>query len=267
MVACLVRNPALYTAQLQAGNGLIPETRILLELWERGMSTTDLYQRTLASGYFPSMTARRLRNIVSEGFVARYVREGDSPARYLKRLLPTLTSAELQQLCLIFTCRAQEIFGDFIRQVYWVRYSAGDRELSNPTARLFIERAIDSGRMVKPWSEETIKRIAGSLTGCCADYGFLESGARSKRRFLNVRVLDKVAIYLAYDLHFQGIGDRALLHHPDWKIFGLEPSDVLAELKRLSLDGWFIVQSGGELVRISWKYDSMEVLCDVLIGR
>ena len=99
------------------------------------------YQRTLASGYFPSMTARRLRNIVSEGFVARYVREGDSPARYLKRLLPTLTSAELQQLCLIFTCRAQEIFGDFIRQVYWVRYSAGDRELSNPTARLFIERA------------------------------------------------------------------------------------------------------------------------------
>jgi hypothetical protein len=267
MVAYLVEHPARYTAQLQAGLGLIPETQVLLQLWEQGMSAPDLYRRALESGHFPMMTARRLRNLVVEGFAARYLREGDAPARYMKILLPTLTSAELQQLCLLLTCRSQSIVRDFIHQVYWVRYAAGDRELLNETARLFIERAIDHGRMIKPWSEETIGRIAGSLTGCCADYGLLESGARRKRRFLNIRLLDKIAVYLAYDLHFQGLSDQTLLHHEDWQIFGLEASDVLAELKRLSLEQWFIVQSGGQLVRIGWKYKSMEALCHVLSGR
>lgn len=266
MVAYLVAHPARYTAQLQAGLGLIPETQVLLQLWEPGMSAPDLYRRALESGHFPMMTARRLRNLVVEGFAARYLREADAPAGYMKILLPTLTSEELQQLCLLFTCRAQAIVGDFIRQVYWVRY-AGDRELLNETARRFIERAIGHGRMIKPWSEKTIGRIAGGLTGCCADYGLLEGGARRKRRFLNIRLLDKIAVYLAYDLHFQGLSDQALLHHEDWQIFGLEASDVLAELKRLSLEQWFVVQAGGQLVRMGWKYESMETLCHVLSGR
>ncbi len=267
MVAYLVEHPARYTARLQAGLGLIPETRILLQLWEPGMAAPDLYRRALASGHFLMITARRLRNLVAEGFAARYLCEADVPARYLKMLLPTLTSEELQQLCLLLTCRSQSIVRDFIHQVYWVRYAAGDRELLNETARNFIERAIDRGRMIKPWSEETIGRIAASLTGCCADYGLLEGGAKRKRRFLNIRLLDKVAVYLAYDLHFQGLSDQALLHHEDWQIFGLESSDVLAELKRISLEQWFIVQSGGQLVRMGWKYESLEALCYVLSGR
>jgi hypothetical protein len=266
MVAYLVEHPARYTAQLQAGLGLIPETQILLQLWDRGMSASDLYRRALESGYFPMMTARRLRNLVVEGFAARYLCGGDTPAYYMKMLLSTQTSEEFQQLCLLFTCRSQAIVGDFIRQVYWVRYAAGDRELRNETARQFVERAIDQGRMIKPWSDETISRIAGSLTGCCADYGLLEGGVRRKRCFQNVRLLDRVAVYLAYDLHFQGLSDQSLLHHEDWQIFGLEASDVLAELKRISLEQWFIVQSGGQLVRIGWKYESMEALCHVFSG-
>lgn len=266
MAAYLAEHPARYTAQLQAGLGLIPETQVLLQLWEQGMSPTDLYRRALESGHFPMMTARRLRNLVIEGFSARYLRTGDAAAWHMKMWMPTLAPDEFQQLCLLFTCRAQTIVGDFIRQVYWVRYVAGDRELRNETARQFVERAIDHGRMTKPWSEETIGRIAGSLTGCCADYGLLEGGVRRKRCFLNVRLLDKVAVYLAYDLHFQGLSDQSLLHHEDWQIFGLEAIDVLAELKRISLEQWFIVQSGGQLVRIGWKYESMEALGHVFSG-
>jgi hypothetical protein len=39
--------------------------------------------------------------------------------------------------------------------------------------------------------------------------------------------------------------------------------DVIDELKRLSLKGHLIVQAAGDVVRIGWKHQSMEALCDV----
>lgn len=53
-----------YTTQLQAGLGLVQETRLLLNLWSPGMSSPALYLAALNSGQFPNVSARRLRNIV-----------------------------------------------------------------------------------------------------------------------------------------------------------------------------------------------------------
>lgn len=119
---------ALYTAKLQAGLGLMAETKLLLQIWEPGMTVPLLYREALASGQFPNVTARRLRNIVAECFAPRYLSNDAAPVYHLKVLLPTLSSEELQQFLLLFTCRANVILADFIRQVYWPRYAAGDRE-------------------------------------------------------------------------------------------------------------------------------------------
>ena len=69
-----------YTTQLQAGLGLITETRQLLELHEPGLSVAALTERALASGRFPLVTARRLRNIVAECFAPRYLRSPNTAA-------------------------------------------------------------------------------------------------------------------------------------------------------------------------------------------
>ena len=73
----------------------------------------------------------------------------------------------------------------------------------------------------------------------------------------------QASAYLAYELHFSGVGDNALLSHADWELFGLAREDVLEEIKRLSLKGLLIVQSAGDVVRIGWKQKDMEALCDV----
>jgi hypothetical protein len=92
----------------------------------------------------------------------------------------------------------------------------------------------------------------------------LERGLRSARRILPFRVASTVAAYLAYELHFAGFGDNALLSHEDWQLFGLGREDVLEELKRLSLKGLLIVQAAGDVIWISWKHQDIEALCDVL---
>ena len=237
---------------------------MLLDLWEPGISANQLHQVALKSGRFPTVTARRLRNIVVECFAPRYLVAGGMPAKHLKRLAPTISTADLTQLLLVFTSRANPIFGDFVRHVYWSRYAGGYTQITNDDARVFVERGIDDGKTVKRWSESTVRRVSAYLTGCCADYGMLERGLRSTRRIIPFRISPSVAAYLAYELHFAGVGDNALLMHEDWQLFGLAREDVLEEIKRLSLKGLLIVQIAGDVIRISWKQPDMESLCNVL---
>lgn len=253
-----------YTTQLQAGLGLINETKTLLELWSPGMSANQLHQVALASGRFPTVTARRLRNIVAECFAPRYLVAGGAPAAHLKRLAATLPTTELTQLMLIFSSRASPLLGDFIRQVYWARYAGGYTQITNDDARALITRGIHDGKTVKRWSDTTVRRVSAYLTGCCADYGMLERGRRSSRRILPFRIAPSVATFLAYELHFSGVADNALLTHEDWQLFGLARADVLENLKRLSLMGRLIVQAAGDMIRIGWQQHDMEALCDVL---
>ena len=254
----------IYTSQLGAGLGLVVETKTLLDLWSPGMSATQLNQVALESGRFPTVTARRLRNIVAECFAPRYLVLGGAPAAHLKRLSAALPTADLKQLMLLFTCRANPILGDFVRQVYWTRYAGGYSQITNADARVFVERSIDDGKTAIRWSEKSTKNVAGYLTGCCADYGMLERGQKTSRQIITFRVSQSVAAYLAYELHFAGVGDNALLTHEDWQLFGLAREDVLEEIKRLSLKGLLIVQAAGDVIRISWKQQDMEALCDVL---
>ena len=80
--------------------------------------------------------------------------------------------------------------------------------------------------------------MASYLTGCCADYGLLESGQKSARKILPFLLESTVAVYLAYDLHSAGLGDNSIISHPDWGLFGLDRKAVRDELKRVSLHGY-----------------------------
>lgn len=253
-----------YTTQLGAGLGLVEETKTLLDLWSPGMSAVQLHHIALESGRFPTVTARRLRNIIFECFAPRYLVTDGAPAEHLKRLFAQHSTSDLTQLMFVFTSRANPILGDFVRQVYWARYAGGYTHITNDDARKFVERGIDDGKTVKRWSETMVKRVSAYLTGCCADYGLLERGQKTSRRIIPFRISPLAAAFLAYELHFSGVGDNALLTHEDWKLFGLEREDVLEEIKRLSLKGLLIVQVAGDVIRISWKQQDMEALCDVL---
>ncbi len=259
-----MQDVALYTTQLQAGLGLVHETTTLLDCWQPGMAAPELYRIALESGAFPNLSARRLRNIVAECFAPRYLRGDGPPARYLQQLKPALSSAELNQLYFLYTCRANPILGDFVRVVYWDCYSSGAEMVGNLDAAAFITRAIDDGKTAKRWSESTVKRVSTYLIGTCGDYGLLGKATRNGRRISPFRIAPVVGTYLAYDLHFQGKSDGRALADEDWELFGLAADDVRDELKRLALRGQLIVQSAASITRISWKWRSMQEFVDVL---
>lgn len=237
---------------------MITETIALLGLWRPGMDVPNLFETALSSGRFPNVSARRLRNVVAECFAPRYLVHDAAPARLLQALSKSTSTRDLQQLMFLFTCRANVILGDFVREVYWGAYTAGRNELSNDTARDFVVQAISSGKTSKQWAESTVRRLAAYLTGCCADFGLVEHSAGRTRRILPCHIESRVSASLAYDLHFSGVGDNSLATHEDWALFGLDRAEVVAELRRLSLKGLFVIQSAADAIRISWPLKTIE---------
>jgi hypothetical protein len=258
-------DPAAYTTQLQAGLGLVPETQKLLALWTPELGGQDLYKAALSSGRFSNVTARRLRNIVLEGFGPRYLVENGKPAQLLKTVVGKMSKADFRTLCFVFTCRANTVLGDFVRQVYWPAYSAGKSSLNKREALSFVRAAVSNGLTFAPWSESTISRVAGYLLGACADFGLLGPNKAGVRSIESFRISPTVASFLAHELHFQGLGDNALLRRIEWEWLGLDPKDALEELKRLSLRGEVVVQSAARSTRVSWKYKSIEGLADGIL--
>lgn len=259
---------APYTTQLQAGLGMIPETLDLLRLWEPGMIPARLAEKAIEEGLFSRATARRARNLASEMFAPRYLGNQGQAASWMKFLLDHQFSHEaMQQLCFLYTARAQSIFRDFVLEVYWNKYSAGAATIARSEAENFVLRALDSGRMKARWSETTIKRVSGYLLGCCADFGLLAPVGRARRAIQRFSIRPEAALYLVHELHFSGLGDAALVQHADWSLFGFTPGEVLRCLKDLSHKGHFLIQSSGELVQVSWKYRSMNECLHALTQR
>lgn len=252
-----------YTTQLQAGLGLIDETKQLIHVYQSGMSVSMLYEAALGSGRFPLVTARRLRNIVAECFAPRYMRN-QSVVIHIKSLVDRFTTAELNQLLFIYTARANLVLADFVREVYWPHYSAGRNDLLLEDARSFVANSVREGKTQKPWSDTTIKRISSYLMGCCTDYGLLTITGHNQRSITAYRILPKVATYLTYDLKFSGLSDSQILSSSDWHLFGLEHDDVQDQLKRMSLKGLLIFQAASDVVHIGWRYKNMEELIDVI---
>jgi hypothetical protein len=248
-----------YTTQLGAGLGMIQETFDLLRLWQPGDTPKQLCDKTIGTGVFSRATARRARNIVIEMFAPRFLADGGKSAAYLKCLVESNIAADdLTQLFFLYTARAQLIFADFVIDVYWPRYSAGATRLGRVDAETFIYRALDNGRMQKRWAESMIKRVAGYLLGCCADFGLLSDAGTSERAIKRFSIRPKVALYLTHDLHFSGLTDFALTRHSNWRLFGFEAQEVVNQIKGLAHDGHLIVQSAADLVHIAWKYRCME---------
>jgi hypothetical protein len=247
-----------YNTALAKGHGIIEETLALLEIWEPDMTTQHLAEITIRKGLLRRATAKRTKDLVTRVFAPRYLIDDALPAKNLKILINSgVKTTSLEQLFFIYTARANAILHDFVCEVYWSKYSAGATHIATEDAHRFLENAYSIGKLSKRWSEEMTSRVARGLYGCLADFGLGENAKKSNRKILPPIINALTSLYIAHDLHFVGHSDNGILDNPDWKLFGLERPEVVRELQRVSNDH-FILQYSGELMRISWNYQSME---------
>jgi Putative inner membrane protein (DUF1819) len=253
----------LYDVNLAKGQGMIPETVLLLNIWQPGVSALELRNKVVANGVLSKATAYRASDIVTRVFARRYVDETGSPAKWLKRLLDGGWQGDrLSQLLLIYTARENLILRDFINDVYWPHYRAGASLIHRQEGMNFLKSAWSAGRLRNRWSDAMQAKVVRYLFAALTDFRMLRDLPKKRREILPFTVLPTTTAYLAHELHFEGLSDSKLINHPDWALFGLDQYAVLQELRKISPH--LIVQSAGDLVRITWTYKSVEDFIDAI---
>ncbi len=255
-----------YTTELSKGQGAIPEMLAVLDAWEVGMKVVDLKQKVLETGAIARATAVRVKDIVGRVYSSRFLRNDAKPAINMKRLIEGgLRPSQLTQIFLIYTCRANDILHDFICDVYWPKYGAGSTYITRQDALDFLETSTTMGIISPRWSETMMMRVARYLTGCLTDFGMAGVDKGGKRELQPFTISSLATLYLSHEIHFSGANDNTIIEHPDWKLFGFESRDVVNELQRIATPH-FIPQYSGDLLRVSWKYKTMEEALDAIIA-
>ena len=254
-----------YTTNLAKAQGIIPETYELLDLWEPGMSGSELSGRVKETGALGKPTHVRMEDVVTRGFARRYLIKDSQPASWLKRLIERGASrAFVRQLMLIYTARANPILHDFVREVYWRKNLTATREITKADARDFIERAISVDRIDPPWSEAMRERVARYLLGTLEDFQMTEEVRNGRRRIRAPIILPQTTVYLAHELHFSGLTEEQITTHLDWGLFRLTPVEVIGLLQKAAAQGHLFLQHSGAVLRIEWHYADMESVIDAI---
>lgn len=253
---------------LAKGQGMTSETIQLLKNWTEGMSAVELKRHVIAEGLLPKATNYRTSDLVSRVFAPRYLTNGAMAAKNLKRLLSLGVAADrLLQLFLIYTARANLILRDFITDVYWPHYNAGSRMLQKSDVVAFLKAAQVTGKMPNKWSDAVRLHASRDVLSALTDFKLTRDMPQGRREIVPYNIQPITTLYLAHEVHFNGRSDQAVLDHPDWKLFGLDRRKVLDELRKVADEGHFIVQFSGDLLRVSWKYKTMEECLDGIAQR
>ena len=266
MIAPNAEHGVMYTQALSKGGALLAETRILVQAWHPGEPNAAFAERVLREDLLGRATARRVLDIVRV-FTLRFLTSSDAPARHLRRLVVNDASRQIfNDVVFYYTALQDDLLRDFILLHYWPAVREGRLTISNQDVRHLILEAEQDGRIRTPWSAEIKRDMAGRVLITLTDFGLLRPLQPAKREVIPYRPADGTIVYMAYLLHENGITDSSLAEHSAWALFGLQAEDVWNRLEVLAGDGWFIVQSAGRVVRITWKYQSVEDVVNALSG-
>ena len=104
--------------------------------------------------------------------------------------------------------------------------------------------------------------MASGLLKTLVDFGYVAQGRGIVRPITPPRVLPETVCFIAYEARERGVPDSAIIDDPAFSLFGLDRFGALEEFKQQSGKGKLIVQSSGDLTRVSFNYSTMEDFID-----
>jgi len=244
-----------YNSNLLKGTGLVQEMLVLIEAYNKKESSLEFQKRVLEQGILTKSTENRVIDIVRNVFSDRFLEYDINVPGALSKMRDNYVSIEvIIQLFYLYTCRANPILADFVKDIYFPAIKKGYPKLNTNDPKDFIRNALSDGRIPNSWSESTINKVSEHMIASLIDFKLID---RSKN-ITPLRIIDLTANYLAHELHFRGYSDNEIWQHEDWKLFGNEPRDVINILERISFQGTFLFQFSGELLKLSWNNKSMD---------
>ena len=155
-------------------------------------------------------------------------------------------------LNVLYCARDNAVFYDYVLQELNMLKKEKKVLVPKESSVNFVRKIAESGDV--KWGEKIQNRLASYLKTLLVEFNFTDK----KGTILPFDIANFTVLYLMHELHFAGLSDVAIWNHEDWQLFGLDKYGVQEKILELNLKGGYIALCTGDLMTISWNYQTME---------
>lgn len=242
-----------YNSNLAKGCGMIEETLTLLSLYDEGMTKATLVDYVHQNNSLSKCTEKRSKDIVNLVFYPRFIKCDSRIPSWLKAIRNRgVMLPQFKQLLMLYCARDNAIMYDYIVSQLNVLRASGNNHIKREDIRQYIDSVVAEGKA--SWGESICHKQTSYIKAVLMDFDLVDK----RNNILPYEIANTTVLYLMHELHFRGFSDMAIWHHEDWVLFGLDKYQVQEKIMNLNLKGGYIAQCSGELLTISWNYQTME---------
>jgi len=253
-----------YSSALSSKGALLNETLAVLRQIAQGYSLDEIRAQVMDHDLLSKLT-RRTRKAVWENIHARYLSDSDR-AHILAQMVVHAPDRQTERLVLFYElCRSTPILRDTTVHCIYPRYAAGYSGIDKTDIQAYFDKIAVEHPELTAWSPQTRDKVVSNILTILRDFGLLEGSQR--KQFSRLYVPLPAFVYVLYRLADDGlITPQELLKVEDWRLFFLEPDDVVALLDEATAVGHCTFKHQGDIYTLDLHYPSLEACVEALTG-
>jgi hypothetical protein len=241
-----LRDNGPYNGRYITKGAMIAETGNLIGALTAGLPLADASARVLDGTIFPQRaraSRSRMWDIISYAYLS-------GPPWVLYDLQTAYQagpqSREFTSLLYLLFVLRDHLTYDFVTQTLWVKWSAGQHDVSREDLLGWIDQAGEAQPQVMRLAQATRIRLAQNIITALRDFGLL-SGAK-KKTLVKPVLPPSTAERLLRILTLEGVRGAEVLRDPTWRLFLCREPDVADMLGRLAQAGRIRFEKAGDTV-------------------
>ena len=253
-----------YSSMLSGKGALLDETLAVLQQIDRGHSLDQV--RTMIMDHdLLAKTTMSTRQSVWDHVHARYLTDEDH-ARVLARMVVHAPDRQTERLVLFYElCRSSSILRDTTIYCVYPRYAAGYSSIDKTDIQGYFDDIAVAHPELTAWSPQTRDKVVSNILTILRDFGLLEGSQR--KQFSRLYVPLPAFVYVLYRLAEDGLTTpQEILDVEDWRLFFLEPADVVTLLDETTAAGHCTFKHRGDIYSLDLHYPSLEACVEALTG-
>lgn len=253
----------LYSSRIIKAGALLNDTKTLLVQWDENFDVSENLHEFKQKNIFGKASRSRVEDILAI-FRQRYLSVASITCALVTLAKSQLPPHVLDRILYFFAAQSDVLLHDIVTEVIWTAYKQGHSAVTVDSVFAALGQWCADGRMVKPWSESTMRRASRELMATLRDFGILQGKVKKYLApvHLSVESFSFVAFYLK-----QHWPSQKLLDNPEWRLYFLSPSTVEHYLMEAHQHRLLEYYAAGSAVRITFPSETLEEYAHVIVPR
>jgi hypothetical protein len=234
-----------------AKGGLLKESCAVFAAIQEGLPLADVRSAILDGRLFQK-TSIATRRSIWMALRHRYFSIHPYVARSLARATTSgADSLEYKSLAYLYYALSDQVVFEFVTGLVWGKWRSGSSLLEPADFSAFVAVLSSEHASANRWRESTKIRLGRNIFAALRDFGLLTG--TQKKSIQQPGVAPETLFHLLSILHAEGLRGSSLLAAPDWRLFLLSETQVVAHMVELARSGWIRFEKSGSVVILEMR--------------